>query len=82
MQSFFTNYLSNLQELHNDIRSTLEGLPQKALDWTPGFGINSLNVLVAHLTGAERYWLGDVVARRLDVTEKLSLRFKDGRRRH
>lgn len=62
MQTFFTNYLSHLQELHGDIRSALKGLPPNALDWSPGHEINSLSVLVIHLTGAERYWIGDVIA--------------------
>ena len=62
MDSFFIDYLRNLEEIHADIRNTITGVPQEALDWTPGPGINSLAVLVTHLTGAERYWLGDVVA--------------------
>jgi uncharacterized damage-inducible protein DinB len=62
MQSFFTNYLNNLQELHDEIRNAVKGLPQNALDWTSGTDVNSLSVLVVHLTGAERYWIGDVIA--------------------
>ena len=61
MQSFFTNYLNHLQELHDEIRNAVKGLPQNALDWTPGSDTNSLNALVVHLTGAERYWAGDVI---------------------
>jgi uncharacterized damage-inducible protein DinB len=62
MQSFFTNYWNNLQELHNEIRAAIHGLPQQALDWTPGSEMNSMSVLVVHLIGAERYWIGDVIA--------------------
>ena len=62
MHSFFSDYLRNLEEIHDDIRNTIKGIPQEALDWTPGLEINSLAVLVNHLTGAERYWIGDVVA--------------------
>ena len=62
MEIFFIDYINNLQELHDDIRTALVGLPQAALDWAPGPDTNSLNVLVTHLTGAERYWLGDVIA--------------------
>jgi uncharacterized damage-inducible protein DinB len=62
MQSFFASYLSNLQELHDEIRHIVEELPPNALDWMPGPEVNSLSVLVTHLTGAERYWVGDVVA--------------------
>lgn len=63
MQPFCEDYLKNLQELHSDIQSAVEGLPHTALDWSPGHSLNSLSVLIVHLTGAERYWLGDVVAR-------------------
>jgi uncharacterized damage-inducible protein DinB len=62
MQPFFLSYLSNLEELHNDIRSALQGLTPEMLDWTPGAEMNSLSVLITHLSGAERYWLGDVIA--------------------
>jgi uncharacterized damage-inducible protein DinB len=64
MQPFFEDYWNHLQELHQDIQGTLEQLPAAALDWSPpGSGFNSLSVLIVHLTGAQRYWLGDVVAR-------------------
>jgi uncharacterized damage-inducible protein DinB len=62
MQTFFLDYLNLLRERHNDILEALEGLPSNALDWTPGPDMNSISVLVTHLTGAERYWIGDVAA--------------------
>jgi uncharacterized damage-inducible protein DinB len=62
MQSFFTDYLGLLQDCHNDILQALEGLPPAALDWTPGQEMNSISVLLFHLTGAERFWMGDVAA--------------------
>jgi len=68
MQTFFTDYINLLQERHNEILEALEGLPQAALDWIPGTDMNSISVLVFHLTGAERYWIGDVAAQ--DPTER------------
>ena len=62
MQTVYTDTLSNLLELHAEIRKAIEALPAEALDWTPGFDTNSLSVLVMHVTGAQRYWIGDVVA--------------------
>ena len=62
MQTFFKDYLSLLQDCHNSILEALEGLPPAALDWIPGPDMNSISVLVFHLTGAERYWIGDVAA--------------------
>jgi uncharacterized damage-inducible protein DinB len=62
MQSFFTDYLSNLNELHTDILRTISDLPHEALDWSPFSGGNSCSVIITHIAGAEKYWLGDVVA--------------------
>jgi uncharacterized damage-inducible protein DinB len=61
MQPFFADYLNNLQELHNEIRKAIKDLPQAALDWNFGADTNSMSVLIIHLTGAERYWIGDVI---------------------
>jgi len=63
MQPFLGDYLERLQDLHGAIERAIEGLPQTALDWVPGLEMNSLGVLVVHVVGAERYWIGDVVAR-------------------
>jgi uncharacterized damage-inducible protein DinB len=62
MQTYFADYLSLLQGCHNDIHKALDGLPPEALDWIPGKDMNSISVLVFHLTGAERFWIGDVAA--------------------
>jgi len=62
MQTFFTAYLNNLQEHHDEIRNAIKGLSPEDLDWMPGPEINSMSVLVTHLSGAERYWIGDVIA--------------------
>jgi len=62
MISFFENYVNNVLELHNEIRGILKEIPHNALDWIPSSGMNSLNVLIVHVTGAERYWIGDVIA--------------------
>ena len=68
MQTFFQEYLSLLQDCHNHILEALDGLPPAALDWVPGHEMNSISVLVFHLTGAERFWIGDVAAQ--DPTER------------
>ena len=60
MDTFLADYQDRISELHKDILNAIEGLPQEALDWIPGEDIPSINVLVTHLTGAERYWIGDV----------------------
>lgn len=62
VERFFEDYLDRLRELHQGTERAIEGLPQEALDWVPGAQMNSMAVLVMHLTGAERFWIGDVVA--------------------
>ena len=62
MQPFATDILSNLENYHTEIEGIIDGLPQAALDWSPGPDTNSIAVLVVHLTGAERYYLSDVIA--------------------
>jgi uncharacterized damage-inducible protein DinB len=61
MQPFFEDYLLNLKELHNDILSALKDLPPAALDWSPAADVNSINVLVIHTTGAQRFLIGEAV---------------------
>ncbi len=60
MEKFYQSYLERLEKLHQDISKAIEGLPQEALDWSPGPGMNSIDVLITHLTGAERFWIGDI----------------------
>ena len=62
MHTYFADYFGLLQGCHNDIHKALDGLPPEALDWSPGKDMNSISVLVIHLTGAERFWIGDVAA--------------------
>jgi uncharacterized damage-inducible protein DinB len=61
MDKLFEEYLSILQQSHDDILKMIADLPPEALDWVPGPETNSISVLIFHLTGSERYWIGDVV---------------------
>jgi len=61
MQQFFEDYLNNLNELHSDIENAIDGLTPAALDWVPQPDMNSIGVMVFHLTGAERYLIGEVI---------------------
>lgn len=62
MQAYFADYFSLLQNCHNDVHKAIDGLPFEALDWSPGKDMNSISVLVVHLTSAERFWIDDVAA--------------------
>jgi uncharacterized damage-inducible protein DinB len=61
MIPFYEELYRRFHELHTDIARALEGLPEEALDWKPGAEMNSVAVLITHLTGAERFLIGDVV---------------------
>ena len=60
MHKFYQAMLDEYAALHAEIVKAIDELPAEALDWVPGPEMNSLSVLVAHLTGSERYWIGDV----------------------
>ena len=62
MQSFFKTYLDLLQDCHNGILQAIEEIPKDALDWVPGKDMNSIAVLLAHIIGSERFWIGDIAA--------------------
>jgi uncharacterized damage-inducible protein DinB len=59
MHPIFAAYLERLETLHADLARALEGLPPAALDWSPAPDANSIAVLVAHIAGSERFWIGE-----------------------
>jgi uncharacterized damage-inducible protein DinB len=60
MHELFKAYDDLLQFQHKSVAEAIGDLSVEALDWVPGPGMNSLTVLVVHLTGSQRYWIGDV----------------------
>ena len=54
-------YFEILKAIHKGYRAQISGLTQEELDWSPGDEMNSLAVLSAHVAGAERYWISDIV---------------------
>ncbi|HXF64566.1 MAG TPA: DinB family protein [Caldilineaceae bacterium] len=61
MEPFYAALYERLSDVHAELERCLDGAPPEALDWSPGPEMNSLAVLAAHVAGAERYWIGDVV---------------------
>jgi hypothetical protein len=57
MSFSFDELLDRFSELHTDIERAVDGIPSESLDWIPGPEMNSINVLVVHPAGAERYWI-------------------------
>ena len=58
MSVFFDDLMDRFGELHTEIEKALDGIPSEALDWVPGPEMNPIAMLVVHLAGAERYWIG------------------------
>lgn len=75
--SVFDDLMDNFHELHADIEKALEGIPSKALDWVPGPDMNSIAVLVVHLAGAERYWIGVALNEPPDRDREAEFRIQD-----
>jgi uncharacterized damage-inducible protein DinB len=61
MHPFFEALYERFYTLHEEIRQALNAIPEEELDWTPNESMNSLAVLLVHVTGAERFLIGDVV---------------------
>jgi uncharacterized damage-inducible protein DinB len=61
MISFYQSYAEWLHEVHSEILNDLESLPAEALDWVTGHEMNSVSVIIVHLTGAERFYIGDII---------------------
>lgn len=68
MDTFYTDFLNCLESLHSKIKWMVASLPQQALDWSLQPGVGSLCMLVSHIAGAERYWIGEVVGREKTIS--------------
>lgn len=58
-----------MEELWDQVKSLLAGLPQEALDWRPIEGegelaTNSLAAIVVHLAGSGTFWMKEVIGGR------------------
>jgi uncharacterized damage-inducible protein DinB len=47
----FADYLERLEGLQRQLHKEVQDLPAEAMDWSPGPHMNSLAVLLAHITG-------------------------------
>jgi uncharacterized damage-inducible protein DinB len=69
MNPELTHYLQLLDDLRGQVRALIADLPAEALNWRPVAGAdehatNSLAVLAAHVAGAERFWIAEVIGGR------------------
>jgi uncharacterized damage-inducible protein DinB len=66
LSSELENYQRRIEDLRGQVRDLVAELPAEALNWRPlGFEeehrTNSLAALVAHVAGAEHFWIGEVL---------------------
>ena len=61
MDAVLQSFVDMLDKLHVECKETLQGLGPNQLDWRPGDDENSIAVLVAHIAGAEKFWVGDCI---------------------
>jgi uncharacterized damage-inducible protein DinB len=62
MEQFFVDFEERLAKLHSELHRLLDELPEEALDWSPGAEMNSVAVIITHVAGSTRFWLGDMAA--------------------
>ena len=48
---FFADYLERLENLQHRLHKEVRDLPAEVMDWSPGPAMNSVAVLLAHITG-------------------------------
>jgi uncharacterized damage-inducible protein DinB len=60
MEQLFQDILQRFETLYEAVEKAVADLPAEALDWKPGPDMNSIGVILAHMAGAWRYWVGDV----------------------
>jgi uncharacterized damage-inducible protein DinB len=75
MLSEMENYLHRIEDLRNQVRDLIAGLPAEALNWRPiqGGGDHatlSLAVLAAHIAGAEHFWIAEVIGERAPTRDR------------
>jgi uncharacterized damage-inducible protein DinB len=66
MHTELESYLERIEDLRRLVCDLIADQPMEALNWRPIEGTeehatNSLAVLVAHVAGAEHFWIGEVV---------------------
>ncbi|RME85727.1 MAG: DUF664 domain-containing protein [Caldilineae bacterium] len=60
------HYLHMIEDLRHQVREIIQDLPAEALNWRPlpasdDHAMNSLAVMVAHILGAEHFWIAEVI---------------------
>ena len=60
MHQIYKDFSERFDNAHKELQKILDVLPDTAVDWVPGDGMNSLAVLISHIAGSGRFWVGDM----------------------
>ncbi len=56
-----TAWADVLEELHKEIYKIVEPLTDEQINWAHPHLSNTVGILLRHIAGSERYWIGEVV---------------------
>ncbi len=70
MDPILAALIAELTKQHDNLKKTIAGASQEALDWKPGPDTNSLAVLAVHVAGAEKFWIGDLTTGRPSTRDR------------
>jgi uncharacterized damage-inducible protein DinB len=60
METVLARLYDHFRLLHESCKAAMSDLEPDSLDWTPGEEMNSIAVLMTHIAGSERFWIGDI----------------------
>ena len=52
---------AHLDEMWDGLLKDIAGVDETRFHWTPGPEFNSVAILLRHLAGSERYWIGEAI---------------------
>ena len=61
MDAGVTGMAAHLDEMWEGLLKAVEGVDDSLLHWTPGPEFNSVAILLRHLAGSERWWIGEAI---------------------
>jgi len=64
MDPMIVPYAQALEILHTDFHRVVEPLTDQEINWRHPYLSNTIGILLRHVAGSERYWIGEVVGGR------------------
>lgn len=64
MDASIEDYWKTIEELHHGIFEIVEPLTDDQINWRHPALSNSISILLRHVTGSERWWIGEVIGGR------------------